>query len=60
MDFIHQHLDQAREQRCLPAVARGSGVPYRTLQKISLRETKNPRANHVDALYSYFSKQSAA
>lgn len=44
-------------ERCkgrLPRVAEGSGVPYRTLQKIVSGETRDPRVGVVQKLVDYF------
>lgn len=35
-------------------VAEGSGVPYRTIEKIARRETPNPGIAHVERLARYF------
>lgn len=35
-------------------VADGSGVPFRTLEKIGRRETTNPGIAHIDRLFAYF------
>jgi hypothetical protein len=42
------------------AVAEGSGVSYRTLEKIARREIKNPGISHVEKLAKYFREQAAA
>lgn len=42
------------------AVAEGSGVSYRTLEKIARREIKDPGVSHVQKLADYFRAQSSA
>lgn len=41
----------------LDQIARGSGVPEKTLQKIFYGDTSNPRMNTLDALRVYFERQ---
>jgi hypothetical protein len=38
----------------LTRIARESGVPYKTLEKIYRGDTKNPRYNSVKLLEAYF------
>lgn len=57
LGYVLEHLDSSKGQ--LKRVAEGSGVPYRTLQKIALRYTRNPRVQHVQALYDYFQRKAA-
>jgi transcriptional regulator with XRE-family HTH domain len=42
------------------AVAEGSGVSYRTLEKIARGEIKDPGISHVEKLAKYFRDQAAA
>lgn len=58
LDFVLEQLE--RHKGRWPEVAEGSGVPYRTMQKIAERTTKNPGIGHVQALYDYFVRQKAA
>ena len=39
-----------------PAVARATGVSYRTLKKIATREIENPRVANLELLANYFKK----
>lgn len=48
MDQLQQHKGR------WPAVARGSGVPKRTLEKIARREIADPGVSHIEALATYF------
>lgn len=41
-------------------VADGSGVSYRTLEKIARREIKDPGISHVQKLADYFRAQDSA
>lgn len=40
------------------AVAEGSGVSLRTIEKIARREIKDPGVSHVEKLASFFSRHS--
>jgi hypothetical protein len=39
------------------AVAKGSGVSYRTLEKIARGEIKDPGVSHIEKLAGYFRRQ---
>ena len=52
LDYVLGRLDASRGR--LPDIAEAAGVPYRTLQKISLRVTTNPRIGHIQKLHDYF------
>ena len=52
LTYVLQQLDASKGN--LPAIARGTGVPYRTLQKISLRTVKDPGVSTVQKLHDYF------
>jgi len=42
-----------------PAIAEGSGVPYRTVQKIGSGKTQSPRIGSVEKLAAYFRNNSS-
>jgi hypothetical protein len=52
LEFVLGQLDSRKGS--LPDVASGSGVPYRTLQKIASREIKDPGVSTVQKLADYF------
>ena len=54
LEFVLDNLEKSKGR--LKEVADGSGVPYRTLEKIAQRKIKNPGINHVQCLNDYFSK----
>lgn len=56
IEFVVQHLRRAMPKNWRK-IADESKVPYKTIYKIAYRSTNNPRANTLDALYEYFSKQ---
>lgn len=58
LQFVLCQLDQRKGQ--WPRVARESGVPYRTLQKIAMREVKDPGVITVQKLADYFRSEAAA
>ncbi len=39
-----------------PSIAKRTGVPVSTLEKIARREIKNPGIEHVQRLVTYFAK----
>ena len=51
-DRVLDNLDNCKGR--LPDVADATGISYRTLQKITLREVKNPGVRTVELLDSYF------
>lgn len=55
-DSIHRYvLDQLEAAKGdWPAVAKGSGVPIRTVEKIARRETPDPRVSNVEKLAAFF------
>lgn len=54
-DYVLKRLESSKGK--LPQVAEGSGVRYRTLQKIAAGTTKSPRIEHIKALNDYFRDQ---
>ena len=52
LDYVLMRLDASKGR--LPSIAADTGISYRTLQKISLREVTNPGVQHVQTLYDYF------
>ncbi|HJT63107.1 MAG TPA: hypothetical protein VJ797_15665 [Burkholderiales bacterium] len=57
-DFVLQQLQLSKGQ--LPKVARESGVPYRTLQKIATREIADPGVSIIQKLAAYFRNRAEA
>jgi len=55
LNFVLEQLDLYKGQ--LPKIAEDSGIPYRTLQKISLRVTNNPRLETIEPLYEYLKEK---
>lgn len=43
-----------------PAVAKGSGVSPRTLEKIARKEIVDPGVSHIEKLAGYFREQAQA
>jgi hypothetical protein len=58
LEYVLEQLDASKGQ--LPTIATASGVPYRTLQKISFRTVKDPGVSTVQKLYDYFRAADAA
>jgi hypothetical protein len=56
--FVIKRLEASKGK--LPEIAEGSGVPYRTLEKIARRDIKNPGIGHIDRLFRYFRDQEAS
>lgn len=56
MESIHEYvLEQLQRNRAeWPAVAEGSGVSIRTIEKIASREIEFPRVDKVERLAKYF------
>tara|TARA_R100001163_G_scaffold18735_1_gene16513 strand:+ start:233 stop:490 length:258 start_codon:yes stop_codon:yes gene_type:complete len=52
LGYVLQEMDTRKGQ--LPIIAQRTKIPYRTLQKLSFRETTNPRIQMVQTLYNYF------
>jgi len=52
LEIAVSHLNQTKGT--WPAVAKASGVPLRTLEKIARRETKNPGVAHVEKILRHF------
>jgi transcriptional regulator with XRE-family HTH domain len=50
--FVMSELQRRKGQ--WPAVAAGSGVSRRTLEKIARREIADPGVSHVEKLAAYF------
>lgn len=59
MESIHEYvLDQLQKSRPeWAAVAAGSGVSIRTIEKIASREIEYPRVDKVEALANYFKQR---
>ena len=55
LKYVLDQLDLHKGQ--LPKIAKDSGIPYRTLQKISMRLTNNPRLETIEPLYEYLKKK---
>jgi len=53
--FVMDRLQQSKGQ--WPKVAKASGVPKRTLEKIARREIVDPGVSHIEALADYFRTQ---
>jgi len=51
-EFVMDQLQQSKGQ--WPRVAKGAGVPKRTLEKIARREIADPGVSHIEALAAYF------
>lgn len=58
-ESIHQYVlsELARTKPDWEAVAKGSNVSKRTIEKIANREIEFPRVDKVEKLASYFRKQ---
>lgn len=51
-------LERLQEQKgSWPAIADGSGVSLRTIEKIARREIKDPGVSHIEKLASFFRGQ---
>lgn len=50
--FVMAHLERAKGG--WPAVADGSGVSLRTIEKIARKEIKDPGVSHIEKLAGYF------
>ena len=53
-EFVLGELERAKGH--WPAVASGSGISRRTIEKIARREVTNPGIKHIQALADYFRK----
>lgn len=58
LDYVIERLEATKNT--WPAVAKGSGVSHRTIQKIAARVTPDPRVRKVQKLYDYFRAQDEA
>lgn len=56
-EYVLEQLDATKGR--WPTVAEGSGIPYRTLQKIAMREIRDPGVSHIQKLADYFRDQEA-
>lgn len=54
-DYVLEQLKAAKGRWA--EVARGSGVPKRTLEKIARREIEDPGVSHIQKLADYFRGQ---
>lgn len=61
-ESIYQYvLDQLQQSKGdWRTVARGAGVPKRTLEKIARQEIKDPGISHIEALAAYFRMEQRA
>jgi hypothetical protein len=62
MESIHEYvIEQLQATKgTWPAVAKGSRVPLRSLEKIARREIENPGVQTVEKLARYFQGHSAS
>lgn len=58
LGFVMGRLDA--EKGRWPEIAIGSGVPYRTVQKIGSGKSKLPRIDNLEKLAKYFRESSSA
>ena len=56
-DYVVDQLNLTKGR--WPEVARESGIPRRTLEKIARREISNPGVRHIQRLTDYFRKVGA-
>lgn len=56
--FVLERLGTSRGK--WPAVAEGSGVSKRTIEKIFSGDIKDPGVSHIEKLANYFRSQEAA
>lgn len=54
-EFVIGRLEDAKGG--WPAVADGSGVSLRTIEKIARKEIKDPGVSHIEKLAGYFRQQ---
>lgn len=61
-DSIHGFVLQQLDVTTLTyqAIAEGSGVPKRTVEKIARREIEDPGVSHVEKLFRFFQSAGAA
>lgn len=52
LGFVVGELEQRKGQ--WPEIASGSGVPYRTVQKIGSGKIRSPRVDKIEKLAKYF------
>lgn len=57
-EYVMSELQAAKGQ--WPAVADGSGVSARTIEKIARKEIADPGVSHIEKLAKYFRDQAAA
>ncbi len=55
-EFVMVRLEKAKGG--WPAVAKGSGVSLRTIEKIARKEIKDPGVSHIEKIAGYFREQS--
>lgn len=56
--FVQERLRSG--DQTLYAIARGSGVPFSTVQRIASGQTPSPRVDTVEKLAAYFRRDQAA
>jgi transcriptional regulator with XRE-family HTH domain len=56
-DYVLERLEASKGR--WSAVAEGSGVPKRTLEKIARREIADPGVSHIQKLADWFREQAA-
>lgn len=57
-EFVMAELEASKGN--WPAVAKGSGVSPRTLEKIARKEIVDPGVSHIEKLAGYFREQAQA
>jgi len=57
-EFVLERLQDSKGR--WPAVAEGSGVSRRTIEKIASGEIQDPGVSHIEKLARYFREQCAA
>lgn len=57
-EYVLERLEASKGR--WPVIAEGSGVPYRTVQKIAARLIEDPGVSHIQKLHDYFRALEAA
>lgn len=55
LDYVIRRLNETKGKH--KVIANESGVPYKTLNKIVQRVTKNPGIDHIQCLHDYFRRE---
>lgn len=58
LDYVRARLMAARGRQ--PAIARATGIPYKTLRKIASGEVTDPGVSKIQRLHDYFCSTEAA